>query len=748
METIITKFKNPVALYLLTSFTAFFPCLVLGYAYFDDDLLNYDGIARQFLKNCLTQGHLPLWNPYLFAGQPFWADPGAMATYPPLYLTLCFPIAYGFGVFYFLHLIWGAVGMHRWLKSLNLSKESCWVGSFAFSLSGFFWGEIIHPQCLAVFAWTPWLVGSLEKLSQDRKPSSAFSAGLAFAMIFLAGYFQMALALFYVAVPYFVFRRWSNSKISGTKSHDWTKNSVPWFFILWGSLPLLILAIPFYEFMQFSDRLHANLKYENFNADISLNPRHLPQFLFPINPINTPQDNLLPYEDYVSNAGYLGIWAPFFIFLAFQRKRKGWVLLAVLAIFLTLLVCFGKYFPLHRWLCLWVPGLALFRSPFRLVFIYTLFTSALTAFGFEFLLTQKKIPKNHQVPIRLWATVYAIIIFMALFLVGKQAWVQVVFLLAGWTGFYLWFQKNDSKNWGKIILIASIFLSLLVSGWIFCPSRLGPASNFDYEQKSSLLFEARNKVGLGRVFVGDHIPYPIESLRGALPGDYPTNASCLLGLRNVGGNNSLSLMKRGQLHTLPFDSFIHLMAVQGFLTGNEKGAVPGFTRQVAGSVKFYEAKERMKFVYAPAKIEIIPGDREQLKAMGQKDFNPYREAYLNEIPPPEVVQKLNAKPRRLDYELIQEDLNAQTFKINLDAPSWVVFSEVNYPGWKAWVDETPTVILTSNYLFRGLFVLAGTHQVSFRFEPAWYPFLFFALGFWLLVTFLYWARTKMRPFSL
>jgi uncharacterized membrane protein YfhO len=79
-------------------------------------------------------------------------------------------------------------------------------------------------------------------------------------------------------------------------------------------------------------------------------------------------------------------------------------------------------------------------------------------------------------------------------------------------------------------------------------------------------------------------------------------------------------------------------------------------------------------------------------------------------------------------------LNGQLFEITLDLPSWVVFSEVNYPGWKAWVDNNPCRIQTSNYLFCGLFIPAGKHSVRFSFEPAWFRFLAFAGLLWLVTT--------------
>jgi hypothetical protein len=52
------------------------------------------------------------------------------------------------------------------------------------------------------------------------------------------------------------------------------------------------------------------------------------------------------------------------------------------------------------------------------------------------------------------------------------------------------------------------------------------------------------------------------------------------------------------------------------------------------------------------------------------------------------------------------------------APAYVVFSEVWYPGWRAWVDGVEAPIHRANFAFRAVYLpQAGEHTVVMRFEP-------------------------------
>ena len=74
---------------------------------------------------------------------------------------------------------------------------------------------------------------------------------------------------------------------------------------------------------------------------------------------------------------------------------------------------------------------------------------------------------------------------------------------------------------------------------------------------------------------------------------------------------------------------------------------------------------------------------------------------------PDAEIRLTAfTPKQLDY-----DYTSST-------PGTVVFSEIYYPyGWKATIDGQPAEHFRVNYLLRALNVPAGTHHITFLFDP-------------------------------
>ncbi len=143
----------------------------------------------------LAAGHLPLWNPYLFLGVPFLANPQAAVLYP-----LHWPLIW-------LRpeqaLVWSAL-LHVWLaagctytfgrRSLRLSWAAAWLAGAIFGFGGFTLARVENINQLNALAWLPaslWLLDETARAAGWRLRIRRGSAlAVVLALQILAGHTQ------------------------------------------------------------------------------------------------------------------------------------------------------------------------------------------------------------------------------------------------------------------------------------------------------------------------------------------------------------------------------------------------------------------------------------------------------------------------------------------------------------------------------------------------------------------------------
>lgn len=113
-----------------------------------------------YLRGSLLEGRLPLWNPFLGAGMPFAADPGAGAWYLPNWLPLLLlPLDAAVRVILWAHLAWGAAGTYLFLRRvLGVPPAAGWIGAAAFALTTWLPGLAGMAVVLSAVAWLPWVL--------------------------------------------------------------------------------------------------------------------------------------------------------------------------------------------------------------------------------------------------------------------------------------------------------------------------------------------------------------------------------------------------------------------------------------------------------------------------------------------------------------------------------------------------------------------------------------------------------------
>ncbi|MBE2226297.1 MAG: YfhO family protein [Ignavibacteria bacterium] len=96
--------------------------------------------------------------------------------------------------------------------------------------------------------------------------------------------------------------------------------------------------------------------------------------------------------------------------------------------------------------------------------------------------------------------------------------------------------------------------------------------------------------------------------------------------------------------------------------------------------------------------------------------NPQETAFLEKDP----GTKIDAADSTATANITGYDIHKVTIDAEASGNNLLFVSEVYYPDWKVYIDGQPAEILKTNYLFRGVVVPKGKHKIEFKFEPETY----------------------------
>ncbi len=124
----------------------------------------------------------------------------------------------------------------------------------------------------------------------------------------------------------------------------------------------------------------------------------------------------------------------------------------------------------------------------------------------------------------------------------------------------------------------------------------------------------------------------------------------------------------------------------------------------SGDVKVYENLDllpRAFVVHRARVLDAFPADFDptaEIIVEGGPELDVHAEG-------PESVRITAYEPERVEIE------------VEMTAPGYLMLTDAQYPGWRAWVDGWETPIATADLLFRAVYLGPGRHRVEFRFQP-------------------------------
>lgn len=339
-----------------------------GQLIFGDDIHHQYYFYRQFFNQWIGRGIFPWWNPYLFGGEPFIANPVVNVWYPLNWLFSFLPLNAAYSVHLAFHIFWAMLGMFWLLRSVSgipserlraskyqVSGIAAWTGGVIFGLSGFFAARVFagHVDMIAAASWMPWVVWAFTQ------KSIPVAAGI-FALQLLSGYQTMA---FFTAIVVAVFARNKfRALLAGV-----------------GGVGLAAFHIlPVQEFFRQSIRTF-DFPY-SWHAYGAITWESLKQVVAPFY-FGNQYTYAGPPPNFVEHAMFVGIAGLVLAIVGAARKKIAWAFLGV-AVF-GLWMALGPNAPIDLQYILWkiVPLYHVLRIPSRHLILFSFGAAGLAALG-------------------------------------------------------------------------------------------------------------------------------------------------------------------------------------------------------------------------------------------------------------------------------------------------------------------------------------------------------------------------------
>lgn len=336
---------------------------------------------REFGFREMRGGNLPLWNPHVFSGSPFFGGFQSALLYPPNLLFLVLPIGWAFNLGFVLHLFLAGLFMYLWCRERGLSRLPAFLGGTLLMFSGPVVTHVYpgHVSNVCAMAWVPLLFLVLDRLAEAPSAKWTLLGAGATGLLLLAGH------------PQYVF----HAAVAATLYCAWLLAAAPWSRRLPLALHLLgvagggllLAAAPIGVGLQ--ETAHTvragGISYE-YASIFSFPPENILTLLAPDlfggMDFQTYWGRGL-YWEMCLYIGVVGFWLALHGGVSGPLRDRG-PLVAMAAILFILAL--GAHTPLFRFLYEVVPGFSSFRGHSKFVYPLILFVVMLAARGGQDLL--------------------------------------------------------------------------------------------------------------------------------------------------------------------------------------------------------------------------------------------------------------------------------------------------------------------------------------------------------------------------
>ena len=734
------------------------------------DILNFHYPLRRVLIDAFARGEFPLWNPFIYLGQPMLANPNYMAFYPTNLLHLIFDFNYAFKLHFILHPIAGGLGLYFLVRRLGLPWVPALAGALSYEFSGVVLSFLNLYNIIPAVALIPWMGWAFYGALQGHTRRRTFVFGVLLALQVIA--FEPLILQCSVLLLAALSLVWLWNQPDRIKALR-----LPATIVSAGALLAAGIAaaqvLPTLELLPLSAR-GSGLDFRSA-AGWSAHPSDLLNIIIPNlfgNPFTIDMSNYWGEFYHESKAGYIASFflgsvtlLLFSLSLFSHRTKLRNAIVPFLGI--SVILGLGKFTPVYPWLYEHVPLLDLGRYPSKYFLLTSVMVSILAAVGVEAVMSADKKRRSLINRACVAGAAFGLALLGLVFYWNLDS-SRLESLLRAATAPDLIERKNFSaiaaslvgsiKSTGAFLLLGSFvglahqrikkpaavgaLLTLLVAVELVPPNiGLAPLmsdADVDFVPEIHQYLAGQNDKGLGRAVspailtrapTGFTLRAPNRSLAWMVL-FHRRSGQGLDGIRNgvqysieesidyLNTSESESLLR--SCLKLPPERRLDVLA-----NTNSPMIVHLGQLQDPGAELLERLDTHSDLDYRLYRLnDVLPRAYFASDVVSAKSADESLKMFLN-MPRSQKSVVLESVPgipqadssQGGHVEIVSYENSRVLCRVKAPSEGYLVLLDSFYPGWRANVDGREAAISQANFAFRAVPVPAGDHSVEFRFAP-------------------------------
>jgi hypothetical protein len=763
---------------LLLPLVVFAPLALVRATFYYHDVQHYFYPYHRLAADLIAQGHPPLWNPYAFSGIPLIGDGQTALFYPPNWLFFFLPGVAALNYDVLLQFCIAGLGMYLAMRSLELQGLPAFVAAVAYMFGGFMTARVIHLSILSGAALLPWVFFGVERALRATRLRWVAVAAVVVAVQTVAGHPQVPIYTALALSLYTVLRAVERTITTGR--WRWLVR-LPLRFAAIYTLGYGLAAIqllPWIELVRLSPRA-AEASFE-FVFGSSMHGSEWLLFLFPylygsieVGPYAAQSMDIATAVKTWEHSAYVGI-LPLALALVgllglarlplsdTQTRSHGepepmpvaagvyrrWFTLCYFALVLLMgvLLAAGWHTPLAE-LIYATPVIGKLRDVERAIVLAAFALTALAGFGMQRLIepAHARRPGLLVIAVALVLIPVAVVVFAQQTtypsLLGIEAWelaqlewhrpnayVPLAFALAG-AGLLGWWSWHPTGPRTQALAAALIVLDMGTYAAAFNPTTdpqvyQRPPEVVGFLRQDAAWFRKAtfltnnaldNDAAKETLAVSWGMVYGIQDING-FNSLQPRRYTDYLFGPDVADVSYGYLTDERLLQ--PESPILSALNVKYLLVPSDVQPQIGSTfRQVYKNplVRVYENTQVYPRAYFVDAVRSEPDPAAVLRAVTAPGFDGRRLALIEAAQFPPGITAVASGPA--EVTITHYAPNQIVLTTSTTGQRFLVLSEMDFPGWRAYIDGTATPIYRTNYLFRGIVVPPGQHTISFLYRP-------------------------------